>query len=122
MDITSNRLNDDDDALVMAIDGTGIKVTNRGQWMQEKWNIKKRKVISKIHIAVNIKAKEILALEVTDGKVHDGKIMPKLIEQALENEDKDNVNIKSALGDGAYDSNENFKFLQKKRIRPGNQG
>jgi hypothetical protein len=67
---------------------------------------------------LDIKTKEILAfLEVTDEKVHDGrKIMPKLIEHVLEN-NKD-VKIESALGDGSYDSNENFKYLQMKRIRP----
>ena len=51
-----------------------------------KWNIKKKKGYLKIHIAVDVKTKEILALEVTDGKVHDGrKIMPKLIEYILKN-------------------------------------
>ena len=46
--------------------------------------------------------------------------MPKLIEQILEN--NNNIKIKSALGDGSYDSNENFKYLQNKRIRACNQG
>jgi hypothetical protein len=27
-----------------------------------------------------------------------------------------NIRIKSFLGDGAYDSNENFKYLKEKRI------
>ena len=115
LDITSNRLDDNDDDIIIAIDSTGIKVTNRGQWMQEKWQLKKKGYI-KIHVAVDIKTKEILALEVTDEKVHDGKIMPKLIEQVLEN--SNNIKIKSSLGDGSYDSNENFKYLQNKRIRP----
>ena len=115
LDITSNRLDNDDDDIIIAIDSTGIKVTNRGQWMQEKWQLKKKGHI-KIHVAVDIKTKEILALEVTDEKVHDGKIMPKLIEQVLEN--SNNIKIKSSLGDGSYDSNENFKYLQNKRIRP----
>ena len=26
-----------DDYIIIAIDSTGIKVTNRGQWMNEKW-------------------------------------------------------------------------------------
>src|SRR3954468_5108263 len=89
--------------------------------MQEKWHIKKKKGYLKIHIAVvNIKTnKEILAfLEVTDEKVYDGKIMPMLIEHILKRKDNKNIKIKSALGDGSYDSNENFKYLQKKRIRP----
>jgi Transposase DDE domain len=56
-------------------------------------------------------------LEVTDEKVHDGKVMEQLVEQVLEN--NHDAQIKSLLGDGAYDSNENFKYLQKKKIRPG---
>ena len=85
--------------------------------MQDKWHLKKKKGYLKIHIAVDVKTKEILSLEVTDGKVHDGrKIMSKLIEQILEN--SNNIKIKSTLGDGSYDSNENFKYLQNKIIRP----
>jgi hypothetical protein len=32
----------EDEYIVIAIDSTGIKVTNRGQWMREKWHVKKR--------------------------------------------------------------------------------
>ncbi len=78
IDSKSQTDDDDDDGIIIALYSTGIKVTNRGQWMQEKWWQVKKKGYLKIHIAVNIKTKEILALEVTDEKVHDGKIMPKL--------------------------------------------
>ncbi len=84
--------------------------------MQDKWNVKNKKGYLKIHVAVNIKTKEILALEVTDEKVHDGKVMKQLIEQVLNN--NHNIKMKSFIGDGAYDSNENFKYLTEKRIRP----
>ena len=71
----------------------------------------------KIHIAVDIKTKEILALEVTDEKVHDGKTLKKLVNHVLDNQDK--KKIKSVLADdGAYDSNTNFKYLQEKKITP----
>lgn len=105
---------DDDDDLIISIDSTGIKVTNRGQWMDEKWNVQNRKGYLKIHVAVNIKTKEILALIVTDGKVHDGKILKKLVNNVLDNQDK--KKIKSVLADGAYDSNTNFEYLQEKKI------
>ena len=86
--------------------------------MQDKWEVKNKKGYLKIHVAVNIMTKEILALEVTDEKVHDGKVMKQLIEQVLNNNHR-NIQMKSFIGDvGAYDSNENFKYLQKKRIRP----
>ena len=35
----------EDEYITIAIDSTGIKVTNRGQWMRDKWNVKKRKDI-----------------------------------------------------------------------------
>ncbi len=68
----------DDDYIIIATDSTGIKVTNKGQWMDEKWNVQ-RKGYLKIHVAVNIKTKEIFALEETKEKVHDGKILPKMV-------------------------------------------
>ena len=42
--------------------------------------------------------------------------MQKLVEHILEN--NKNTIIKSTLGDGSYDSNENFKYLQKNKIKP----
>jgi hypothetical protein len=85
--------------------------------MQDKWDVKNKKGYLKIHVAVNIKTKEILALEVTDEKVHDGKVMKNLVEGVLNN--NHNIKITSFIGDvGAYDSNENFKYLKEKRIQP----
>jgi len=84
--------------------------------MQDKWKAAEKKGYLKIHVAVNIKTKEIIALEVTDEKVHDGKVIKQMIEQVLNN--NHNIKIKSFLGDGAYDSNENFKYLKDKRIQP----
>lgn len=117
IDIDINSSIDDNDVVIIAAaDSTGIKVTNRGlRWMQDKWNIGKKGYL-KIHVAVNIKTKEIIALEVTDEKMHDSKVMKNLVEGVLNN--NHNIRIKSFMGDGAYDSNENFKYLKEKRIRP----
>ena len=114
-------MDDDDDDLIIAVDSTGIKVTNRGQWMPDKWDAQnKKKGYLKIHVAVNTKTKEILALEVTDERVHDGKVMDKLVEHVLKSNDKGPATkIKSVLADGAYDSNENFKYLEENKIQPG---
>jgi hypothetical protein len=120
VNITNDNTDDDDvdDYIIIAIDGTGIKVTNRGQWMSEKWNVQNRKKgYLKIHVAVNIKTKEILALEVTDEKVHDGKMLTKLIDRVLDNQGI--TKIKSVLADGAFDSNANFRYIEDKRIKPG---
>ena len=86
---------------------------------------KQERLSQDLYIAVNVKTKEILSLEVTDEKVvHDGKVMVKLIENILKSnnhdndDDNSNINIKLVLADGSYDSNENFKYLHKKKILP----
>jgi len=121
VDVRKSRKVDDND-LIISIDSTGIKVTNRGQWMDEKWNTQNRKGYLKIHVAVNIKTKEILALEVTDEKVHDGKMLKKLVNQVLDDHNEPNTaikKIKSVLADGAYDSNANFRYLEERKVKPG---
>ena len=40
----------DDDVVIIAADSTGIKVTNRGQWIQDKWKAVEKKSYLKIHI------------------------------------------------------------------------
>jgi len=85
--------------------------------MSDKWGLGNKGYL-KIHVAVNIKTKEILALDVTDEKTHDGKIMKNLVENVLKIK-PNKKKIKSVLGDGAYDSNDNFRFLnEKKKIDP----
>ncbi|HEX5519524.1 MAG TPA: transposase, partial [Candidatus Nitrosocosmicus sp.] len=66
----------EDEYIVIAIDSTGIKVTNRGQWMRDKWDVRKKRYL-KIHIvAVNVKTKKILSIKVTTELVHDSKALP----------------------------------------------
>jgi IS5 family transposase len=69
-----------DEYIVIAIDSTEIKITNRGQWMRDKWNVKKERYL-KIHIvAVNVKNKKILSIKVTaDERVHDSKVLLDLV-------------------------------------------
>jgi hypothetical protein len=118
IDIKRDKMDDDDD-LIISIDSTGIKITNRGQWMDEKWNTQNRKGYLKIHVAVDIKTRKIIALEVTDEKVHDGKMLKKLVNHVLDSREPNTVKIKSVLADGAYDSNPNFVYLEDKKINPG---
>lgn len=98
--------------IVIAVDSTGIKVANRGEWMRHKWHV--RRGYLKIHVAVDIKNKKIISLEVTSEEVHDGKMLKKLVDTASESN-----NVKGALADGMYDSNKNFRYLSKNHIKPG---
>jgi IS5 family transposase len=120
INILNIKINDDannsslhDDNFVIAIDSTGVKVTNRGEWIRHKWKVKRGYL--KIHIAVDIKKKRILSLQVTSEKVHDGKILPELIDDITI---KQNKVVETAIMDGAYDSNNNFQYLSFSGIQP----
>ena len=113
------KINDDDktslhaDNFIIAIDSTGLKVTNRGEWIRHKWKVKRGYL--KIHIAVDIKKKRILSLDVTSEQVHDGKVLSKLVDDITI---KQNKEIDTAIMDSAYDNNKNFQFLSFRGIQP----
>lgn len=81
--------------------------------MRHKWHV--RKGYLKIHVAVDIKKKRILSLEVTSEEVHDGKMLSKLVDNASSGGN----HVKGVLADGMYDSNNNFRYLSKNHIKPG---
>jgi len=99
------------DDVVLAVDASGIKVSNRGDWIRRKWKV--RRGYLKIHIAVDTKRKRILALEVTDEKVGDGRMLQPLVEEASKK-----AKVTETLGDGAYDTKNNFRYLDDKGIEP----
>lgn len=109
----ANKSSLHDDHFVIAIDSTGIKVSNRGEWIRHKWNVKRGYL--KIHLAVDIKKKRILSLHVTSEQVHDGKILPELIDDITI---KQNKIVNTVIADGSYDSNKNFQILSFKGIKP----
>jgi Transposase DDE domain len=101
------------DNFVIAIDSTGLKVTNRGERIRHKWKVKRGYL--KIHIAVDIKRKRILSLDVTSEQVHDSQVLPVLIDDITI---KQNKIVNTVITDGAYDNNNNFQYLSFKGIKP----
>ncbi|MCL0039112.1 IS5 family transposase [Dehalococcoidia bacterium] len=97
------------ETVVIAVDGTGIKVTNRGEWMRRK-----RKGYIKIHVGVDIGTKQVVSLEMTDDRTHDSEKLVPLVKGAQRK-----VKVKRVLGDGGYDTHDNFKFLAACGIEPG---
>jgi IS5 family transposase len=115
-----NRLHVDlDESLVksnrpvsIAVDASGVKVHNGGDWIRRVWKVKKGYL--KIHFAVDIKTEQVVSMDVSSEKVGDGKRLKRLVNRAREN----NVRVKRVLGDGSYDSKANFNFLTQEGIKP----
>ncbi|HEY6534847.1 MAG TPA: transposase [Candidatus Nitrosocosmicus sp.] len=74
--------------IIIVIDITGVKVANRGQRMRGKEHIKNnnKKKYLKIHFALNIKIKKILAVKVTYEQVYDNNSLPKLVNDIIKSD------------------------------------
>jgi transposase len=100
--------------VTIAIDSTGIKVSNRGEWIRHKWRSRKRKGFIKIHVAVDTRSKQIVSMKVTKEDVGDGRMLKSLVRNTIATQ----TNVKRVLADGAYDSRDNFQFLHDNDIDP----
>ncbi len=101
-----------DKEIVIAIDSTGIKVANRGEWMRDKWH--RRRGFLKIHVGVDINSKKIVSCTITDERSHDAQHLPCIVD-AAQNHGK----VVKVLADAAYDSKNNFSHLYHNDIIPG---
>ncbi len=108
------------EVVFLAGDSTGLKPTSRGDWMGDKWNV--RRGFIKLHVMVDSKTKKIYAATITDEKTGDAPQFKKLVDEAMQNiKDSPNVTASDELcvgADGAYDSNENFKHCKENDVIP----
>ncbi|MDG7024977.1 MAG: IS5 family transposase [Nitrososphaerota archaeon] len=119
IDRRTNHLQVDlDDSLVrsndpvsIAVDASGVKVHNGGDWIRHVWKVKKGYL--KIHFAVDVKTGQVVSMDVSSEKVGDGRRLKRLVRRAEES-----VRVRRVLADGAYDSKANFNFLAGEGIKP----
>jgi len=102
-----------DGPIVTAVDSSGVSVhkCKCGGWVERihgKW---KRYV--KIHFAIDVRTKEVLAMEVTADDKHDSEVLPNLIMDASRHR-----TIIEACMDGAYDSIKSYRLLKRMGIKP----
>lgn len=93
------------------IDSTGLKIYGDGEWHRKKHDICRRREWSKLHLGVDEKSSQIIAVELSDNKTGDAELFPNIMD-AIEEE------IKQATGDGAYDTTECYRYAAKHRYKP----
>jgi len=113
-------IDDGDEDVEIAADSTGMKVTNRGDWIRKKWKVHRGWV--KVHIVVDVSKekkgrRKVLAIEVTDERIADSKEFDVLLKKTQQNV-KNPERIKKAYLDGAYDSRKIFNRLDEEGIEP----
>jgi hypothetical protein len=109
IDLASSANLDKD--VTIAVDSSGIKVSNRGEWIHKKWRIELGFI--KVHIALDTKTKRIPAIEVTKEDVGDGCMFGRLVKGSA-----NIANVRKVIGDGAYDSKVNFRLASDMDIEP----
>lgn len=96
---------------VLAIDSTGLKVSERGEWIRNKYHL--RRGFVKAHIAVDVSTAMVVAVHITDDRKGDAGFLRPLVEEASSRLDG---RITKVIADGAYDTRDNFDFLDERGI------
>ena len=97
--------------LHLVIDSTGLKVFGEGEWKVRTHGVGKRRVWRKLHLGVDAASGEILAHELTMNNVHDGPVLPGLLDQI----DKP---LDQVSADTAYDSFRCHRAIHERNARP----
>lgn len=117
MDIEKTLLDHEGEDVVVSFDGSGIKVSNRGEWMRKMWKVHRGWI--KVHIAVDEGKKQCVAIEVTDESVGDQNEFKPLVKEADRNIRAKGGRVEQANADGIYDTRDNFNALDGMGITPG---
>lgn len=94
--------------LIVGVDGSGIKLSNRGDWMRKKWKVKRGWI--KVVVMGDSKG-NIVDVRVGNEELNEGKSSRGMIR-------KNKKNIKKLLGDGLHDCKDTFNLCNKLNIDP----
>ena len=97
--------------IVMLIDSSGFKVFGEGEWMVKKHGASYHRTWRETHIALDYYIRDIIGFTNTTTHVHDNTQLKPLLKQVSES----GYNISTIIGDGAYDSKDNYLEVQRKR-------
>jgi hypothetical protein len=99
------------------IDATGLQVYGAGEWHVRKQRVSRRRTWCKLHLGVDERTKEIVAVELTESRVHDSQPLPALLEQIADP-------IDQVSGDGAYDTRACYEAVLERgaTLSPGPRG
>jgi len=93
---------------IVGSDATGIKVSNRGEWMRQKWKVKRGWI--KVTMLGNKKGKiiDVIVGTETSNENFAFRKMLKLHHKVIE----------TTYGDGTYDTKANFELCKQLKINP----
>ena len=97
------------DNLIVGIDGSGLKVSNRGEWMRQKWKVRRGWI-------------KVVIMGDTDGNIIDIRIGNEDLDERRSARGmirKNKKKIRKALMDGLHDCEDTFNLLDESNIEAG---
>ncbi|MGB7953633.1 MAG: transposase, partial [Candidatus Nitrosopolaris sp.] len=94
--------NDNEEPITLVVDASGLSISNKGDYMEEKW-IRKKKEFIELHITVDANSKKVVSFPIARGNVHDTAKFCPLVREAVEK-----YNIDKVYADKAHDNKKNF--------------
>ncbi len=95
----------------VAVDSTGNKLTNRGEYITKKWKVRRDWV--KVSIVIDRFSKELLDVEVAlDKEFSDAELAKKHLDNLQD------IKIEDLAADGAYYQKKLYDLLKEKQIHP----
>lgn len=104
--------NDTEEPIALVVDASGLTVSKKGDYIEEKW-IRKKKEFIKLHIAVDAKSKKVVSFRITRGNVHEAKKFCPLVRESSRK-----YNIDKVYADKAHDNRRNFNLLDRLNVQP----
>src|SRR5215510_8491750 len=88
----------------VVIDATGLKIYGAGEWHVRKHRVSRRRTWRKLHLGIDADTKEVVAVELTESRVHDSQQVPALLAQIPDPTGQ-------VSGDGAYDTRTSYEAV-----------
>ena len=110
--IGNDNDNDNEEPITLVVDASGLTVSKKGDYIEEKW-IRKKKEFIKLHIAADAKSKKVVSFRITRGNVHDAKKFCPLVTESSKK-----CNIDRVYADKAHDNRRNFNLLDRLDVEP----
>lgn len=95
----------------LVVDSTGLKVYGEGEWKTRKHGKERRRTWRKLHLAIDADTHDVVAAEVSLVNVADNEVLPTMLNPLRRK-------LKQVSADGAYDTKECHKLLQRKGTKP----
>jgi transposase len=103
---------DGDEPMTIIADSSGLSVSNKGSYIEDRWKKEKRKYV-KLHILADKKTGKIKGFRVTSEKTGDTKKFVPMVKEVAKKR-----RVAKVYADAAYDARKNFDLLKEIGAEP----